>query len=365
MRFLQIIQKSAFLLLFVSFYASAANPPASVTKADAEAFGTSLLGGATNVIANPDTTIEPNYTANPPQTSYFADPTLMPADATVEMQTNSAGTFLNESMQTRPQIPIDPINDPLVIKSNQIIEDPNAAANSVLNNNCWTEKTIGTCVPTFTQQTCDEILARENITCNKTLTVDVKVNEYLSCTPFTWFKASLSTNTIFRITNTIDKNGDLVSSTNETVPLIYYAEVLCDPYRTDNNLLIRTRGYSSLRPATCGAPAWFQNTISRAGVSNLYLARKGQEVYNGYGCNEFAFVTYATGSCTATDCTYAIRFDFLGWITTDNDGSVTDARWQLTDSNTVNLTFPNPVSKITYTTTDTIDDKCVPLEARL
>lgn len=139
----------------------------ATTFQDASTFATNQK--AANPAANTANTANvPNYTATPPQASYYSNSGAMATDGNAVAQTNQAGQFMSAS-QNRPLFVIDPVTDPVLVRS-MLVTSPTNLQNFLKQfGGCYTEQQV---VPgAVTQQTCQEYRPDQIFTCNKTLNV--------------------------------------------------------------------------------------------------------------------------------------------------------------------------------------------------
>lgn len=115
-----------------------------------------------------NTTTVPQYTATPPQTSYYGNAGSMATAGNTEAQTNTAGQFFAQS-QNRPMFVIDKNTDPVLVRSMQVTSPTNLSNFLKQFGGCYTEQQI---IPgAVTQATCEEYRPDQFYTCNKTLNV--------------------------------------------------------------------------------------------------------------------------------------------------------------------------------------------------
>jgi hypothetical protein len=224
--------------------------------------------------------------------------------------------------------PINKKIDPLMVKRNTVSADPDSYLGTLATKGSYSgcaPKTL-TDPDTYTEEVCDQFLKREDKTCYETLTVSVtSVTKGTSCISGTWFTIK-----------------------DQVLAGFYHVLVqgLCNSVGTDGKMTFRigTAGMG----LSCGYNAPFNVNIMTANSGNGSAMNVILDTPNGKPqCKPISINT----SFTSNGCDASGNCSVLFNIHTPNTLSALGY-------------FTIPESKTT-TITDTWDDKCAALKARL
>ena len=294
----------------------------------------------------------PNYTANPPEASYFGGAGLgSPASARIGACAGGPGAaggfaeqgcnavdFSQTNPARRPNFSISP-SDPLLTRAKTITADPQAIAGNLAGTYSGCTVQTVTRPDIFETALCHQYRAMDEVTCQKVLTVQVSWSN--SCTPGTWF-GNFWVNTWGNGEVGRRYAGIVINAycqPSGTVRMAFYA--ICTESPCSGSAAIQVDAASG-----AASPQTFTNFIGRSWYSTDIFNRVD---YNGGGCTagrcSFAF-------CTRYESEYTMCDDF-GCTTT----SINETRACGT------FTFERPRSIATVT--DAWDNQCAAFEARL
>lgn len=112
----------------------------------------------------------PNYAGTDiPETQYGNNPMAMEDEARTQVSSDETGSFVSDTITTRPQYQFDRQSDPLLTRADAIQENPESVAGSITNEYSGCEASTLTTPPTYAQQTCTEWRQTETHTCTETL----------------------------------------------------------------------------------------------------------------------------------------------------------------------------------------------------
>ncbi len=332
---------------------------ASGARADAlsDAFSQgSQLGRSGNAQARQGITSDaarstvPRYTTSPRETSYYGSGDLGGASERAIRNCSrraSRGSTLDPSCmatefsqrnpERRPSFAIG-ADDPLLARSRTIANDPHSIAGNLAGtySSCTTQ-TI-TSPDIFETRLCHQYRTAEQFSCQKALTV--QVSRYESCTPGTWF-GNFWVNTWGNGQVNYRWAGVAVNAycqPADTVRMTFHAICTESPCGGSADIEVN---------AANGAPAplTFTNFVGRSWYMSDYFNRVD---YNGGGCSgEWCSFSF----CTRYEEHYAVC-DEGCWSYDVNETRACGT-----------FSFPRPRS--IFTVTDTWDNQCATLEARL
>ena len=292
----------------------------------------------------------PNYTANPPEASYFGSGGLgAPAAAAIgSCAIGSGGGFSNQACNAvnfsqsnparRPSFVIAP-NDPLLTRAKTITADPQSIAGNIAGtySDCAVQ-TVST-PDIFETLLCHQYRAMEEITCQKLLTVQVSWSN--SCLPGTWF-GNFWVNTWGNGEVGYRWAGiaiDAYCQAGSTVRMTFYA--ICTEAPCSGSADITVDAASG-----AASPQTFSNFIGRS----------------WYATDLFNRVDYNGGGCTAEQCSFnfCTRYE-AEYSTCDDFGCTTTTVNETRACGTFSFDRPRSIA----TVTDSWDNQCAPFEARL
>ena len=293
----------------------------------------------------------PNYTTNPPQTSLYGSGGLgAPAGAAIANcalapgqsssyadQACNATNFSQSNPGQRPNFSIGP-NDPLLVRSKTIANDPQAIAGNLAGTyNACTTQTVTT-PDMYETRVCNQHRTMEQLSCQKLRTVQVSLRN--SCTPGIWF-GNFWVNTW--------GNGEVGSR---------FAGIAIDAYCEASDTL-RMALHAICTEEPCSGHAEIQ-VDARSGAASP------QTFTNFIGRSWFATdlfnrVDYKGGGCTAEQCSFAFCTRYEDAYTSCDDISCTTTPINETRScGTFSFERPRSIA----TVTDSWDNQCAALEAR-
>lgn len=323
----RIIPIIALLLLAGSCRPVQADQAAAYQDAAAFAGTQKSLDPAAN---STNTTNVPQYTASPPETSYYGNSGNMAADGNTAAQTSDVGTFMAQS-QDRPLFIIDKNTDPVLVRSMQVTTPTNLSNFLAQFGGCYTEQQI---VPgAVTPATCEEYRKDEFYTCAKDLVVAVGIRA--TCTHLTWF-ADTGIKTAYYGDN-----------------FYWSTRAFCDLTRNDG---MQDIGYYT--HGEVGGNGWQSATVPTTPQPNWTRLPDGRQC-GGYGNGCYPVHMYYRGAgCSVTDCSYEFIFGSYGssWSPTYSCPSPSQWGELYTDTETgVTSVVPGGTNTNCYTSVCTYD----------
>lgn len=294
----------------------------------------------------------PNYTANPPEGSYFGGAGLgSPASARIGACAGGPGAaggfaeqgcnavdFSQTNPARRPNFSISP-SDPLLTRAKTITADPQAIAGNLAGTYSGCTVQTVTRPDIFETALCHQYRAMEEVTCQKVLTVQVSWSN--SCTPGTWF-GNFWVNTW--------GNGEVGRR---------YAGIVINAYCQPSGT-VRMAFYAICTESPCSGSADIQvDAASGAASPQTFTNFIGR---SWYSTDIFNRVDYNGGGCTAGRCSFAFCTRYESEYTMCDDFGCTTTSINETRA-CGTFTFERPRSIATVT--DAWDNQCAAFEARL
>ena len=311
----------------------------------------------------------PNYTATDPASSYYMGGTgslTAPATAGVTGCTSTAGTadpdphthgkcegvrmLMNDPGKKNVMFPLNSTTDPLVVKRNMVSGDAETYLGSLIVNGAYTgcaEKTVKD-PDKYQTETCNQYLTAGEESCNEILTVTVTTSE--SCVPGTWYGGYSLGIPVYGWVNQVDIYCDMNRSDGmlrlrftpiglHGVCSIGYLDVPKSPFTVADSV-----GWGVIGQ-TCDGDG---NCSDSYGPVNYELT----SIHNWKGaCTVTNYIGYEPGyaqGCVGDTCNFTFR--------------ALDSRW---GNQAVATGGPFTPPKIIVTETDSWDNQCTALEARL
>lgn len=294
----------------------------------------------------------PNYTANPPEASYFGGAGLgAPASARIGACAGGSGAaggfaeqgcnavdFSQTNPARRPAFSISP-TDPLLTRAKTITADPQAIAGNLAGTYSGCTVQTVTRPDIFETALCHQYRAMEEVTCQKLLTVQVSWSN--SCTPGTWF-GNFWVNTW--------GNGEVGRR---------YAGIVINAYCQASGT-VRMAFYAICTESPCyGSADITVDAASGAASPQTFTNFIGR---SWYATDLFNRVDYNGGGCTADRCSFAFCTRYESEYTNCDDFGCTTTSINETRA-CGTFTFERPRSIATVT--DAWDNQCAAFEARL
>ncbi len=294
----------------------------------------------------------PNFTASPPEASYFGSPGLgTPASAAVAACASGPGAagqysdqacnavdFSQTNPARRPSFTIAP-SDPLRTRSKTITADPQAIAGNLAGTYSGCSVQTVTQPDIFEKLICHQYRTIENAICDKVLTVQVSWSN--NCTPGTWF-GNFWVNTW--------GNGEVG---------VRFAGIAIDAYCQPGDT-VRMAFHAICTESPCSGSAEIQVDATTGAVSpQIFTNFIGRSWFT---TDLFNRVDYNGGGCTADQCSFAFctRYED-GFLFCDDISCTTIPINETRACGT--FTFARP--RVIATVTDAWDNQCAALEARL
>jgi len=356
-------------LVFASCAHSAGMTPADAFS-DGQSFGSANKGTAKAKINMTEaSTGVPNYTSTDPASSYYmggmgsltapattgmlsctSTPGSSDPDANTHGKCESVRMLMNDPGKKNVMFPLNPKTDPLATKRDLVAGDAETYLGSLIVSGSYSgcaTKTVKD-PDTYQTETCNQYLTAGEESCQEILTVSITTSE--SCVPGTWYGGFVLGIPSYGWTNQID--------------------VYCDINRNDGMLALRFTPTGLHGACALGyldvpkAPFTVSDTV-QYGVVRTTCDGDGNctDTY-GYKNNELTSIHNWKGSCTVTN--------YIGYEPGYTQGCVSDVctytfraidnRW---GNQAVNSAGSFTPPKIIVTETDTWDNQCGPLEARL
>ncbi len=149
-----------------------------------------------HITTTPPASTVPHFTTTPPQSTYFGSTDLggnasalqsaclvAPAAGSPSAQACAAINFARENPARRPSFNITP-TDPLLVRGKQITADPQSIAGNLAGTYAGCTTRSITTPDIFDKHICNEYRVLERLTCERTLSVDVR-DDGLGCAPIT------------------------------------------------------------------------------------------------------------------------------------------------------------------------------------
>ena len=277
----------------------------------------------------------PHVSPSVPATSYFGSPGLgEPASATVNAcaaallnptayndQACQAVNFTQTNPASHPQFTINP-TDPIMANTRAILNDPAAIAGNIAGtySGCTTQ-TVKTS-DVYETQVCNEYRTLEHYTCNKILTVNV-VDNGLNCS----YGAYLTANPRIMFIR----------------PYVYVGAVCADEIK-----FMWIYGYSECN-----------GTDASIYVPTIVPSADPQRLIVNLGCGG---QYYLAGSCPDGNCAYTAGLPDANYVC-DQECDDGCCQYHTEDYPLASFSYQRPTH--TYTITDSWNNQCTALEARL
>ncbi|MDH5179522.1 MAG: conjugal transfer protein TraN [Gammaproteobacteria bacterium] len=167
----------ASFLLLILYTSHGLTQTISVTDALAEgqSFGSSSLQQSPSLATDQNPNSVPGFQGtNIPETQLSTDPLSLENAARTQVNQNDAGTFVNDSLSSRPQFSFDQQTDPLLTRSANIEAAPQSVAGSITGEFTGCSSTTTTTPAQYNTQTCVEWRQSQSATCEESLAISCK-----------------------------------------------------------------------------------------------------------------------------------------------------------------------------------------------
>lgn len=155
---------------------------------DGAAFANERANAATSNVTSTTAAEQnvPNYTTNPPETSYESMGEGAAGAGATSAQTSESAQSVKSSTQNSKRFTFDTQNDPVFQRSNAIIDDPINAVGGIGSSYSGCTQSNQGSVANPTNQVCREYRANIDYACNRTRNVYVRWEMQQTCTPGSW-----------------------------------------------------------------------------------------------------------------------------------------------------------------------------------
>ncbi len=284
-----------------------------------------------HITTTPPASTVPQFTATPTQSTYFGSTDLggnasalqsaclvTPSAGSPSAQACAAINFTRENPARRPTFNITP-TDPLLVRGKQITADPQSIVGNLAGTYTGCTTRSITTPDIFDKHFCNEYRVLERLTCEKTLSVEVR-DDGLGCAP-----------------NTLITPNPRIAFIR---PYVYVGAVCADEIRFQ-----WTYGYSECN-----------GTNASIVVMTTVPSEHPQRMLVNLGCGGTYFLE---GACPDGVCNYRVGTE----AHCDDPCPHGCCDGYLPEQTLATFSFTRP--QRTYTLTDTWINQCAPYEARL